>query len=516
MTDDVSKTEGEELVALWRRYGFYAALVFISILALFYETTWSMISIWSRSETFTHGFLILPISLWLIWDKKEFIVRTHPEPDFRPLLLSVPLGMGWLLGYLVDVLVVQQFAMVGILIVAVWSLVGNSAARRLSFPLGFLLLAVPVGEGLIPPMMDFTADFTVYMIQLTGIPVYREGTFFTIPSGNWSVVEGCSGVRYLIASVTLGILYAYLTYTRLYKRILFIIVSIIVPVFANGMRAYMIVMIAHLSDMKLALGVDHFIYGWVFFGIVVTILFIVGAFWRDPPEDLPMPDPSSTGRASGKSASRALLTVLATAAVWPAAAFVMNQQTPNQELARPLQAPPGQGGWELQTREAWNWRPETLKADAEVYGFYRKGSEVVGVSITLFASQRQGAELVNSQNVMVRQKHPLWSNKGRGVESVSIDGGETMVEWAKLVSSRDNLLVWHWYRVGSFHTANPYLAKVLEAAARLTGSRRDGTLLTVASRYRDEISEAQPVLRDFLDAMLPAIDKSLDGAVGSD
>ncbi len=100
------------------------------------------------------------------------------------------------------------------------------------------------------------------------------------------MVEGCSGLRYLIASITLGVLYAYLTYRSWKRRLLFSIAAMIVPIFANSGRAYMIVMIAHLSDMKLALGVDHYIYGWVFFGIVMLLLFWIGSFWRedDQPE----------------------------------------------------------------------------------------------------------------------------------------------------------------------------------------------------------------------------------------
>ena len=55
------------------------------------------------------------------------------------------------------------------------------------------------------------------------------------------------------------------------------------PIFANFLRAYMIVMIGHLSSMKLAVGVDHFIYGWVFFGVVIGLLFWLGSFWREVP-----------------------------------------------------------------------------------------------------------------------------------------------------------------------------------------------------------------------------------------
>jgi exosortase A len=163
-----------------------------------------------------------------------------------------------------------------------------------------LLFAVPFGEFLLPPLMEQTADFTVFALRATGIPVYREGLYFTIPSGNWSVVEACSGLRYLIASITLGFLYAYLTYHSIRRRAIFVVVSVIVPIVANWLRAYMIVMIGHLSSMKLAVGVDHLIYGWLFFGLVMLILFWVGSFWR---EDFAQPSetPVSTVPLEGDS-----------------------------------------------------------------------------------------------------------------------------------------------------------------------------------------------------------------------
>ena len=117
-----------------------------------------------------------------------------------------------------------------------WAILGHEMGRLLAFPLGFLFFAVPMGEALIPPMMEFTATSTVWMIQQTGIPVFREGLYFTLPSGNWSVVEACSGVRYIIASVTLGVLYAYMTYRSFWRRGLFVLASIIMPIFANSAR----------------------------------------------------------------------------------------------------------------------------------------------------------------------------------------------------------------------------------------------------------------------------------------
>ena len=279
--------------------------VLLLLTGIFWPTFLSMEEVWARSETFAHGYLIVPISVWLIWRKRGELAQIRPRPDLRGLLLLAAAGVSWLLADAGSVNVVAQYAFIAMLIAAVWILLGEAFVRAAFFPLMFLFFAVPMGEFLIQPLMDVTADFTVAMLQATGIPVYREGTFFSIPSGDWSVVEGCSGLRYLIASVTLGTLYAYLTYRSWKRRLLFSIAAMIVPVFANSGRAYMIVMIAHLSDMKLALGVDHYIYGWVFFGIVMLLLFWIGSFWREDDQPEPGPSQPATSPASVATGARA-------------------------------------------------------------------------------------------------------------------------------------------------------------------------------------------------------------------
>src|SRR4029079_3400241 len=99
---------------------------------------------------------------------------------------------------------------------AIVTVLGTRIARAACFPLAFLLFAVPFGEIFVPTLIEWTANFTVAALRLSGVPVYREANLFIIPSGAWSVVEACSGIRYLIASLMVGTLYAHLMYrTRL-------------------------------------------------------------------------------------------------------------------------------------------------------------------------------------------------------------------------------------------------------------------------------------------------------------
>src|SRR3712207_2283490 len=110
------------------------------------------------------------------------------------------------------------------------AVVGLRVAREAAFPLAFLLFAIPFGEFLIPTLIDRTADFTVMALSASGVPVYREANHFVIPSGAWSVVEACSGLRYLIASLMIGVVYAVVSYRSTRRRLAFIAAALVVPI----------------------------------------------------------------------------------------------------------------------------------------------------------------------------------------------------------------------------------------------------------------------------------------------
>jgi exosortase A len=489
-----------------------------ALLLLFYQTTLSTVAIWHRSETFAHGFLIFPISAFLIWSRRKEIAQLSPQPDLRGLPVLLLFGFGWLLAYLARVLVVQQYLLVAMIPILVWIILGLRVTRALTFPMGFLFFAVPMGEFLIPPLMDFTADFTVAALQLTGIPVYREGTFFTIPSGQWSVVEGCSGLRYLIASITLGCLYAYLTYRSTKRRIIFTILSLIVPVIANGLRAYMIVMIAHLSNMKLALGVDHYIYGWVFFGLVMALLFWIGAFWReDLPQvkgDQPAAMPTDVALLPVRHIALTALAAIGIAAVWPGYAAYQKSHVP---LPMPikLEVPAAANGWDADPVPLSDWQPDYKGSDASLMQTYRKGTQVVSLYLGYYHHQQEGAELITSSNVIVRQKHPIWNNVGESKRAVTVGNMPLQIVQTKLRSPTLQMLVWNWNRIGDTSTVNAHFAKLLEAKARLLGQHDDAAAIILSSPYDGDLESAAAVLQEFISDMLPAIETSLKQAAGS-
>ncbi|MEE9141505.1 MAG: exosortase, partial [Gammaproteobacteria bacterium] len=149
-----------------------AGIAVVGLFAVLFPTYRSMIEIWMRSDTFAHGFLIVPICIWLVWRQRDELADINPKVAPIGLLAAALLSFVWLLGNLADIIVVQQLAATVLVPAVVWAVLGTDVLRVLAFPLGYLIFAVPFGEVLIQPLMEFTASFTVKAVQLTGIPIY--------------------------------------------------------------------------------------------------------------------------------------------------------------------------------------------------------------------------------------------------------------------------------------------------------------------------------------------------------
>lgn len=497
-----------ERPAAWQRL-IPGLLLLAALLLLFRDTASAMVQIWTRSETFTHAFLVPPIVLWLVW-RQRALLATLPTRPVPWLLLPVAAACFlWLLGELAAVASASQFALVSVIILAVPALFGWVIARALTFPLAFLYFAVPFGEFAVPQLMDWTADFTVLALRATGIPVYREGLSFVIPSGSWSVVEACSGVRYLIASFMVGTLFAYLNYRSTRRRLVFMAVSLVVPLVANWLRAYMIVMIGHLSGNELAVGVDHLIYGWVFFGIVIGLMFFIGARWAEP--DAPMPAVGTPVGASATAGSAWAVAASVAALVMGTQAWLWQMEHTDLPPIQQLTLPKGVGGWRANAEPPLPWSPGFQNPSASAEAHYRRGNQVVWAWVAYFRQQGPGRKLVSSVNGYVSPADKAWfvAEVGGRAASGTLPSFRTAVvrEGNRLAGAGgQRLRVWQVYWVGGRWVTGDARAKLLQALDRLLGRGDDGAVLLLAT---PEGADAAATLETFARDQLQALDVAL-------
>ncbi|MES2316921.1 MAG: exosortase A [Pseudomonadota bacterium] len=486
------------------------AIAFLAPFLFYFGTARSIVDVWNSSETFAHGYIIVPISAWLIWRRRANFSALPPSPWWPALGLLLLVGAGWLLARMGEVQVVMQYAFAAMFPVIALAILGRRLAWSLAFPLLFLLFAVPFGEIFIAPLIEFTADFTVWAVQATGIPVLRNGTRFELPTGNWSVVEACSGVRYLISSVTIGCLYAYLTYKSTLRRGVFIAMSIVVPIIANGLRAYMIVMIGHTSNMELATGVDHLIYGWIFFGIVMFLMFWVGSYWREDTDAeaaaLPAADPSA--RLQIAHVRNMALAVVAACALWPAFAAFNDKANFNPKPAKLGAIPVTWAAAPAFT----DWAPNFATPDTAFNGVYRQdGQQPVALRILYYRNQTSNKKLISSINRLAGEKDAYHEN-GSALRSEQLGARSMQLHETRLQGPSGNMLVWHWTSVGGEAVTNAYAGKLRQAGRKLMFKGDDGAAVMLAAPYTDKQDDARKALHAFLDANLNAVESALSAA----
>lgn len=467
----------------WRATLPLLAVALAGVLLLYRDSFAGMVEIWSRSDTFAHAFLVAPISLYLVWRRRAELAALRPVPQPTALLLMLPVAFGWLVGHLAGVNALVQLTATALLVLCVPALAGWSVTRAIAFPLGFLFFMVPIGEFLMPLFMRWTADFTVTSLRLIGVPVYREGLNFVIPSGNWSVVEACSGIRYLIASLMVGTLFAYLQYRSTARRLVFVAVSIVVPVVANWLRALMIVLLGHYSDNRLAAGVDHLVYGWVFFGIVIAVMFLVGARWSEP-EAAPAGGAAAAKGASGASAARwagitAALVALVLAAPH-AAVWRLDGPTPPVALDWAALA-----GSRAVVAEDNAFRPH-FEGAAALGQARLAGDPAVELHVAYYRRQGFGRKLASSENVLVRSEDRQWRIVSQGTATIDVAGRpvptRTAVLRAGALSQGEGggrtLLVRQVLWSGDRLTARNAEASLFAVGAQLLGRGDDAAALT--------------------------------------
>ena len=479
----------------WSHRAVWLGLSLAALLLSFLSTYAEMARIWWTSSTFNHCLLIVPISAYLIWLKREQVQLQRPGVSRLALVYVLLNSLLWLVGALLSVSFFQHLAVVGMLIGVVWALVGTPVFRVLLFPLLYLYFGVPEGEGLRPYLMDWTAKVLVTLLRLSDVPVYLEGRHLTIPSGRFVVAEACSGINYLIATLAVGTMFAYLRYRSPWRRAVFMLLTIVFPLAANGIRAYGIVMIAHLSDHKYAVGIDHIIYGWLFFGIVILVLFSIGNLFSDADEHAPR-EPAHFGAARPGSAM--VTTCLCLALAWTGPGVLALTETGGSAPGQI--ALPSVASWEGPITIPSVLDGTYHAASQRLAGRYtdNRGEPVV-VEVAYYARQAQGAELISQSNTVFAEKNG-WLQADHGVRRIQTGGRDVKVRELLLRDSAGYLLVWYWYDVQGHTSISDVGAKLIEAKARFAQHPYGSASIAIATRAGSDRTAAAARLEQFLDS----------------
>ncbi len=262
----------------WRQALAGLAFVWAALFALTLREWGEMAWQWWNSDSYAHILLIPPIIAWLAWMRRDELAAIRPKPWWPGLVMLGTALAFCLAGRASGINLIAHAGAVAALSASVPSLLGPRAAALLALPLGFMVFLVPFGEEIVWPMQRLTAHLVIALTHLSGVEAALETIYITTPVGLFIVAEACSGVKFLIAMIALGVLAAFTGFSSWSRRAVFLLACVVVPILANAVRAWGTIYLAQYIGPERAGGIDHLIYGWVFFAVVVAI--VLGLAWR--------------------------------------------------------------------------------------------------------------------------------------------------------------------------------------------------------------------------------------------
>lgn len=488
MLPETLRVEAWPVVRAWARVPQHwrAPLVRLAgawlVLILLCRADWSaMARQWWDSSTYNHMLLIPPILAWLVAQRTDGLARLRPGAWWPGLLLAAAAGFLSLLGTISGLSAASQLGAVALPIAATVTLLGPRVGVGLAFPLAYMVLLVPFGDELVPALQMITAEITIGLTRFSGIPAGIDGVFIHTPAGLFEVAEACSGVKFLIAMVAFGVLVANVCFVSWRRRAVFFAFCVIAPVLANGVRAWGTIFAAQYVGADKATGIDHVVYGWVFFGVVIAA--VLAASWRffDRPARAAMIDAEAIAASPllarlDKFRMRPAPALVALAAIalgvqlWAAGADRLEARLPPRIVL------PEVPGWSRVDYApiVW-WQPRAGGAQHRLLGRYADGQgHQVDVFVAAYASQGEGRE-AGGFGEGALQPQQGWSWLSPGPEALPAQSDRLLARGtvARLAET--------YYRTGDLLTGSNARLKLAAMQDRLALRARPTTMLILSA-----------------------------------
>lgn len=478
--------------APWPRHLRALALCIAALLILFARDAAHMATIWWNISTYTHCLFIVPLAAWLVWQRQTEIAAMQPVV-WLPALSVVGAGaFGWLLGEAAGVALFRHAGLVLMLQGAIITMLGRQLSQALAFPIFYLSFLVPFGEELVPFLQTITAKMCMVFLAWSGIPARIEGVFITTPAGLFEVAEACSGVKFLVAMAAYATLATNVCFRSWKRRTNFLAFGLIVPVIANGVRAFATIWLSGIWGTEFAASVDHIVWGWFFFGFVMIL--VMAAAWPFFDRSLDGDWVSEKVKAMAKPAAArsplagvlAILIIGLTSMGWSVGAAALGRTPVEHGISLP-EVP----GWtRVDARHNYPWNPRFDGADHRLTGHYRNAAgQEVDLVVALYGWQGEGREIIGfGQGAFDPESEWSWTRA-----SAAPNGGKSDVIFAP-GSERE---VASFYSMGGKSTGSASRAKLDTLMARLTGGDQSAVAVLISA-------EAKPGLptRPAIDAFL--------------
>jgi exosortase len=267
--------------AFQKRHGVFLGLNVV-LLLVFYSPLSELMRLALKDDLYSHVPLIPLVSAYLLYGRRKDRggVRSYAVfPGISILMVSlVALAAGKGLEGLVernDVLAVLVMAAVVFWIGSVVLCYGIREARRVWFPLCFLVFMIPIPtallDGIVAVLQWGSAHAAHGILILTGVPLVREGFLFHLPGLSVFVAEECSGIRSSLVFFIISVLSSHLFLRSAGKKMILIASVLPLTILKNSMRITAITLLSAYVDRGFLTGPLHTSGGILFFAVALTL-----------------------------------------------------------------------------------------------------------------------------------------------------------------------------------------------------------------------------------------------------
>jgi exosortase len=246
-----------------------AALIALGFATLYWRVLAKLVSDWYHDDNYSHGFLIVPLALYFVWERREKLRKIPVAPTALGLVVVLGSVAVLIAGILGSELFLTRISILGTLVGVTLFLGGWGCLRALAFPLAFLLLMIPIPAIIFNqiafPLQLLASQFGESAMGLANVPVLREGNVLILANTTLEVAEACSGIRSLVSLLTLAIVLGYFSDPRGWVRTLVAFSSVPVAIVTNGFRVAGTGIAAHQFGAAAAEGFFHEFSGWLVF-----------------------------------------------------------------------------------------------------------------------------------------------------------------------------------------------------------------------------------------------------------
>jgi exosortase A len=416
----------------------------VLVAALYWPTSLEIADLWQDTvrRRYTHGWLVLAITVWLIWrDRAQLrsIALTPPTGGWCVVAIG---SVGWLVGLNVGLLAMTTLAMPLLALAGIWAAAGQAVARRVTFAVLYLYFALPVWELINPLLQSLTAFVNVWLTRLAGIPVTVEGNVIQIPEGSFEIAGGCSGLHFFVVAMAIAALQGELDRDNWRSRWVLVGLAASLALVTNWLRVFIIIVAGHLTDMQhFLVKVDHYYFGWFVFVFALGLyLYLSSRVPRGGREELrSIPSGSSAPRGRTVVAAALSVAALSLGPVWSLAGS-------GEALEPSVQSPPVLTGWSGPGLYLSDWRPVFVNPDDEfLVAYHSESAADVALYFAAYRSQHQGKELRGHGNSILGARYR--SKEARRREVLVAGGVVPVFEQVAEGLDHDKLLVWSLFAV---------------------------------------------------------------------